>query len=504
MAENDDIPFNRDFPLKPGVVERAARRARMLCNNPSPFTFTGTVSYIVGKGKVAIIDPGPDDEAHAKALLDAVRGETVTHILVTHTHRDHSPNTARIKAATGAPVYAEGPHRASRPRFESEKHNPESGADRDFRPDIEVKDGDTIEGSGWALEAVATPGHTANHLAFAWPERKINFVGDHVMGWSTSIVAPPDGSMIDYMASLARLEARPEDLYFSGHGPEIPEGPRYVRFLTRHRQAREASILHRLAKGEADIPTMVRAIYIGLDPRLTDAAGYSVLAHLEDLVARGIVATDGDPVIGGTVSDGLMSLRHSGWAKHGDAEVRTSGSCIRYSPIAHSRHFFTVLAGAFAGAGGFFAGWLGVVGRGVDVLDQLGDPRGVAAEIAVEIARGGADIDARIFAVGPDADRDVFAKSHDQRLRDRLDAAVAARLRRAFVDHAPFALVDQRQRDLIGALRRDLELDGLDIGIGQPLLFGGIEPGIDRGVGAFAGCAAAPAPRSAADRSGRW
>ena len=154
--------------------------------------------------------------------------------------------------------------------------------------------------TGWALEAVATPGHTANHLAFAWPERKINFVGDHVMGWSTSIVAPPDGSMIDYMASLERLERRDEDLYFSGHGPEIPEGPRYVRFLARHRRAREASILHRLAKGEADIPTMVRAIYIGLDPRLTNAAGYSVLAHLEDLVGRGIVATDGDPVIGGT------------------------------------------------------------------------------------------------------------------------------------------------------------------------------------------------------------
>jgi glyoxylase-like metal-dependent hydrolase (beta-lactamase superfamily II) len=224
----------------------------------------------------------------------------VTHILVTHTHRDHSPNTPRIKAATGATVYAEGPHRASRPRFESEKHSPESGADRDFKPDVAVSHGDIIEGDGWRLEAVATPGHTANHLAFAWPERKYSFVGDHVMGWSTSIVAPPDGSMIDYMASLDRLASREEDLYFSGHGPEIPEGPRYVRYLARHRQAREASILHRLAKGDADIPTMVRAIYIGIDPRLTTAAGYSVLAHLEDLVARGIVATDGDPVIGGT------------------------------------------------------------------------------------------------------------------------------------------------------------------------------------------------------------
>ena len=253
MADYDDVPFNRDFPLRPGVADEVRPGVRrILCNNPSPFTFTGTLSYIVGRGKVAIIDPGPDNEAHAAALLDAVRGETVTHILVTHTHRDHSPNTARIKAATGATVYAEGPHRASRPRFESEKHNPESGADRDFKPDVAVRHGEVIEGADWKLEAVATPGHTANHLAFAWPERKINFVGDHVMGWSTSIVAPPDGSMIDYMASLDRLTARDEDLYFSGHGLEIPEGPRYVRFLIRHRQAREASILHRLAKGEAD------------------------------------------------------------------------------------------------------------------------------------------------------------------------------------------------------------------------------------------------------------
>ena len=301
MADNDDVPFNRDFPLVPGVVEEVRPGVRrILCNNPSPFTFSGTVSYILGQGKVAIVDPGPDSEAHAAALLDAVRGETVSHILVTHTHRDHSPNTARIKAATGATVYAEGPHRASRPRFESEKHNPESGADRDFKPDIRVRDGEVIEGEGWAVQAVATPGHTANHMAFAWRERKILFVGDHVMGWSTSIVAPPDGSMIDYMASLDRLAVRSEDLYFSGHGPEIPDAQRYVRFLIRHRKAREASILHRLAKGEADIPSLVRAIYIGIDPRLTTAAGYSVLAHLEDLVARGIVATDGDPVIGGS------------------------------------------------------------------------------------------------------------------------------------------------------------------------------------------------------------
>jgi glyoxylase-like metal-dependent hydrolase (beta-lactamase superfamily II) len=296
----DDIPFNRDFPLKPGIAEEAVPDVRrVLCDNPSPFTFTGTVSYIVGRGKVAIIDPGPDSEAHAKALLDAVRGETVTHIFVTHTHRDHSPNAARIKAATGAPVYAEGPHRASRPRFESEKHNPESGADRDFHPDVRLRDGEVVAGDGWALEAVTTPGHTANHMAFAWKQRSILFAGDHVMGWSTSTVAPPDGSMLDYMASLEKLSRRDERLYLSGHGPEIPDGPRFARHLVRHRRAREASILHRLAKGEADIPTLVRAIYIGLDPRLSAAAGYSVLAHLEDLVARGVVLTDGDPVIGG-------------------------------------------------------------------------------------------------------------------------------------------------------------------------------------------------------------
>ena len=158
MADNDDIPFNRNFPLKPGIVEQVRPGVRrILCDNPSPFTFTGTVSYIVGQGKVAIIDPGPNNEAHAQALFDAVRGETVTHILVTHTHRDHSPNTARIKAATGATVYAEGPHRASRPRYESEKHNPESGADRDFAPDVKVAHGETIEGDGFGWKPWRPP-----------------------------------------------------------------------------------------------------------------------------------------------------------------------------------------------------------------------------------------------------------------------------------------------------------------------------------------------------------
>ena len=296
----DDIPFNKKLDLAPDTVdEPVAGVRRVMANNPGPFTFKGTLSYIVGRGKVAIIDPGPDDAAHIGALLDAVRGETVTHIFVTHTHRDHSPAVPAIKAATGATVYAEGPHRAARPLHIGE-HNPlDSSGDRDFRPDVQLKDGEVVEGDGWAIEAVTTPGHTANHMAFALKDRNILFAGDHVMGWATSIVAPPDGAMSDYMASLDKLARRDEDLYFSGHGPAIPDAKRFVNYYILHRKAREGSILHRLGKGAADIPSIVRAIYIGIDPRLTGAAGLSVLAHMEDLVVRGLVETDGAPAIDG-------------------------------------------------------------------------------------------------------------------------------------------------------------------------------------------------------------
>jgi len=296
----DDIPFNKTLDLAPDTVDEPVPGVRrVMANNPGPFTFKGTLSYIVGRGKVAIVDPGPDDAAHIGALLDAVGGETVTHIFVTHTHRDHSPAVPAIKAATGATVYAEGPHRAARPLHIGE-HNPlDSSGDRDFRPDVQLKDGEVVEGDGWAIEAVTTPGHTANHMAFALKDRGILFAGDHVMGWATSIVAPPDGAMSDYMASLDKLARRGEDLYFSGHGPAIPDAKRFVNYYILHRKAREASILHRLGKGAADIPSIVRAIYIGIDSRLTGAAGLSVLAHMEDLVARGLVETDGAPAIDG-------------------------------------------------------------------------------------------------------------------------------------------------------------------------------------------------------------
>ncbi|MBI4273993.1 MAG: MBL fold metallo-hydrolase [Rhizobiales bacterium] len=296
----DDIPFNKTFDLKPGRVEAPMEGVRrLLVDNPGPFTFTGTLSYIVGKDKVAIIDPGPDDDKHIAALLNAVRGETVTHIFVTHTHRDHSPAVRAIKAATGATVYAQGPHRAARPLHIGETNRLDAAADHDFKPDVMLPDGEMVSGDGWAIEAVATPGHTANHMAYALKDKKVLFAGDHVMGWSTSIVAPPDGAMSDYMASLTKLTHRGETLYFPGHGPEIKEAPRFVDYYIRHRQAREASILHRLGKSDADIPTLVRAIYIGINPRLAGAAGLSVLAHLEDLVSRGVVATEGPASITG-------------------------------------------------------------------------------------------------------------------------------------------------------------------------------------------------------------
>ena len=301
---SDDIPFDKDLKLAPDTVDEVMPGVRrVMADNPGPFTFKGTLSYIVGRGKVAIVDPGPADERHIGALLEAVRDETVTHIFVTHTHRDHSPAVPAVKAATGATVYAEGPHRAARPLHIGE-HNPlDSSGDRDFMPDVRLKDGEIVSGDGWTIEAVATPGHTANHMAYALKEQNLLFAGDHVMAWATSIVAPPDGAMSDYMASLQKLAARGETVYLPGHGPAIKDASRFVNYYILHRKAREAAILRWLAKGETDIPTIVRAIYIGIDPRLTGAAGLSVLAHMEDLVTRGVVATDGQPAI-----DGLYRL----------------------------------------------------------------------------------------------------------------------------------------------------------------------------------------------------
>jgi glyoxylase-like metal-dependent hydrolase (beta-lactamase superfamily II) len=272
---------------------------RIVAGNAGPVTFTGTCSYIVGSGRVAVIDPGPEIPAHLEALLDALRGETVTHILVSHTHRDHSPGARALKAATGAQIVGCSAHREARPLAVGEINVLAASTDRDYRPDLEMREGDTIEGPGWHLTAVETPGHMANHLCFAFPEEQALFSADHVMAWSTTVIAPPDGSMSDFMASLEKLKGRGEAIYWPGHGGPVREPQRFVRALMHHRRQREASILGRLAAGDRTIGDLVAAIYVGLDPALRAAAGLSVFAHLEDLTSRGLVHTDGPPNLSG-------------------------------------------------------------------------------------------------------------------------------------------------------------------------------------------------------------
>ena len=289
-----DIPFRREFSFEYGRLEPIAPGIRrIVARNPSPFTFRGTGTYVVGEGEVAVIDPGPDLEEHVAALLEGLAGEQVTHILITHTHRDHSPAAKAVKSATGARTYGFGPHAGGR-RGEA---GIEEGGDWDFAPDVTVTDGDEIAGRGWRFEAVHTPGHTSNHLCFALPEQRILFSGDHVMGWSTSVIAPPDGDMSAYMASLDKLLARDDATYWPTHGPAITEPHPHVRAFVAHRREREAGILDCLARGPQSIEAIVDKLYVGLGPGLHRAAGRSVHAHLLDLVARGLVASDGAPAI---------------------------------------------------------------------------------------------------------------------------------------------------------------------------------------------------------------
>jgi glyoxylase-like metal-dependent hydrolase (beta-lactamase superfamily II) len=242
-----------------------------------------------------VIDPGPDDEAHFEALIRAIARRDVSHILVTHTHVDHSPLARRLKGVTGATILAQGPHRAARELHLGEVNPLDASGDQAFVPDSVLRHGDLIEGDGFALEAVFTPGHTANHMAFALAGTGMLFSGDHVMAWATSIVAPPDGAMADYMASLDLMLSRPETLYFPGHGGPVTKAHEFVRALRAHRRMREAAILGRIRGGDRTIPAVVAAIYRDTDPRLHGAAALSVLAHMEDLVASGRVECDGPP-----------------------------------------------------------------------------------------------------------------------------------------------------------------------------------------------------------------
>jgi glyoxylase-like metal-dependent hydrolase (beta-lactamase superfamily II) len=302
MDMADDVSFDLEFTPSHGIpVAVAPGVQRLTVNNPSPFTFHGTNSYIVGEGRsVAVIDPGPDDDAHLNALMAALSGRSVSHIFVSHTHRDHSPLARRLKEKTGALTVAEGPHRAARPLHEGETNPFAESADMDFRPDIALGDDETIHGEGWSLTAVHTPGHTANHCAFALENTGILFCADHVMAWATTIVAPPDGSMADFMASVEKLLARDDDrIYFPGHGGPVREPKSFLRGLRTHRRMRERAVLERIRAGDRLIGDMVKVIYAKTDPRLHGAAALSVLAHLEDLVEKGRVETDGAPSLAG-------------------------------------------------------------------------------------------------------------------------------------------------------------------------------------------------------------
>ena len=286
-----EIPFNRDFTCQYGVLEDVAPNLRrVVATNKGPFTYTGTGTYIVGRGKVAVIDPGPLIPEHVNALIEGLTGEEVTHQLVTHTHNDHSPATKPLKEATNAPTFGFGPHGSG--RFE-QGATVEAGGDRDFVPDVAVRDGDVIEGDGWSFECVYTPGHCSNHICYAWREANALFTGDHVMGWSTTVVSPPDGDMAHYMASLRRLLERDDALYYPTHAGAIADPKPFVRALITHREEREQQILSCLARGKGLIADMVDEMYVGLNPNLILPARRSVFAHVVDLAERGRIKADG-------------------------------------------------------------------------------------------------------------------------------------------------------------------------------------------------------------------
>jgi glyoxylase-like metal-dependent hydrolase (beta-lactamase superfamily II) len=286
----DDLAFDRSAEGAPGEPVRLSPLVRrVLAPNPSPFTFTGTQTHLVGHRRVAVIDPGPDDATHVAALLAALDGETVEAIVVTHTHRDHTGAVAALAAATGAPVVGCAPlvHGEGGVRLDA-------GGDGSYRPDRVLADGDAVAGPGWTLTAVATPGHTSNHLAVALAEETALFTGDHVMAWSTTVVAPPDGDMARYRDSLEKLIGRREEVYYPAHGPAKANARAYAAGLLKHRRLREAQIIARLKAGDHAVADIVAALYRGLDQRLVPAAGMSVLAHLLDLEARGVVVASGD------------------------------------------------------------------------------------------------------------------------------------------------------------------------------------------------------------------
>ena len=276
------LHFDHSLPAVYGVAQRLSPRIeRLLAHNPSPFTFRGTGVYLVGDAEnVVVIDPGPNEDGHVASLLAAIGNRKVTHILITHTHRDHSPAAAPLKAATGAETYGYGPHA----RYQDDV---EEGGDRDFVPDVLVKDGDRIAG---IFQCVFTPGHTSNHMCYALEDEMALFTGDHVMGWSTTVVAPPDGDMGDYMRSLEKLIARQDDILYPTHGSPIVAPRSFLRAYLSHRRMRESQIGRALMRGRDTVPALVETLYAGLAPALHRAAALTVEAHLKHMIEDGRVA----------------------------------------------------------------------------------------------------------------------------------------------------------------------------------------------------------------------
>lgn len=289
------IPFVRELEFEYGRCDQVSPRVRrVIARNPGPFTYTGTGVYIIGQGDVAVIDPGPDQPEHLEALQAALAGERVTHVLVTHHHLDHSPLAHPLARLHGAKVYglpAPAPYANDAPPSEAKAL--EEGADDRFKPDVVLADGDMLGGPGWTLEAITTPGHTSNHVCFALKEENALFAGDHIMGWSTTVITPPDGDMGDYFASLAKVRARNFDVLWPTHGAPVREVAPFIDAYVAHRRAREAQILDALAAGLTTIKTMVPSLYAAVDPRLHPAAAHSVLAHMLQLVREGRVVSAG-------------------------------------------------------------------------------------------------------------------------------------------------------------------------------------------------------------------
>lgn len=291
------IPYRRELSFEYGRVDTVAPGIRrVIAKNPSPFTFHGTGTYILGTGNVAVIDPGPADAEHIRNVLAATAGEKITHVLVTHTHMDHSPGCALLREHTAASTYGYGPHGAGKIAVGVVV---EEGGDMDFNPDVRVTHGQVIQGGDWSVECVYTPGHTSNHICFQLREGKALFTGDHVMGWSTSIISPPDGDMSAYMKSLELLLERDDAVYWPTHGPCIDQPKAHVQAFIDHRREREAQIVNSLQQGVTRIVDMVPRMYTDTPEFMYPAAGRSVFAALEYMVARGVVKTDGTPALDG-------------------------------------------------------------------------------------------------------------------------------------------------------------------------------------------------------------